>query len=248
MLYHDDDLTEEDRRRLSLPSIKAQHVAGHQPGEGFAAHSRTYPPAGSRQATGGLYPPGVDRGTTSANTSQSGHTPNTSISSLPHSAGTTATSVFSQGAMTESPKPLSPADPSGINRQRSPSLQQQLQQQQFSRRQSDRNTPPGLSLSSPHAASHGPKLPALSGFAAPEARGATHSRGGSGNENNLFASEPAFWSYIQALEEKVKFLGDKVAALEKSESDKETHLSFLTAEVEMLKGRLAGQPKEAPAA
>lgn len=57
------DMTEEDRRRLSLPAIKAQHVAGGQPTpEGFGAHSRTYPPPNQRGGAGsGLFPPNVDR-------------------------------------------------------------------------------------------------------------------------------------------------------------------------------------------
>ncbi|KAK1639045.1 hypothetical protein BDP81DRAFT_195853 [Colletotrichum phormii] len=87
---NEEDLTEEERR-LSLPSIKAQHIAGG-PGsiDGYNAHSRTYPPAGPRPGTGGLYPPNVDRGTASSTTSPSmpnsiagAHTPNTSVSSVP---------------------------------------------------------------------------------------------------------------------------------------------------------------------
>ena len=86
--------------------------------------------------------------------------------------------MFSQSGMTESPKPLSPAgmhshqlghDPS-INRQRSPSLTTQFQQQHFGRRQSSRASPPGMSLPSPHSTSQGPKLPALAGLAPPDQR------------------------------------------------------------------------------
>lgn len=159
----DVDMTEEERRRLSLPAIKAQHIVGGQvASEGYAPTSRTYPPAGQRAGTtGGLYPPNVDRvGSSSATTSPSlpnsiagAHTPNTSISSLPMSGG--SSSMYSQG-MTESPKPLSPGlthDPN-IARQRSPSLTQQFQQQQFGRRQTDRQTPPSLSLPSPHGTWH----------------------------------------------------------------------------------------------
>lgn len=108
-------MTEDDQRRQSLPSIKADHIATQPAGEGYAPHSRTYPPSGPRSAqSGGLFPPNVDRGTSSSNTSPSmpnsntsGHTPNTSISSMPMSAG--GSSMYSQSGMTESPKPLSPA-------------------------------------------------------------------------------------------------------------------------------------------
>ncbi|RDL34565.1 putative zinc finger protein 771 [Venustampulla echinocandica] len=180
------EMTEEERRRFSLPSIKTQHVSGHQGGaDNFAQHSRTYPPSGPRhgQPTGGLYPPVADRGGTSSTgtspsmqNSGSGHTPNTSISSLP--LNTAGSSMYSQSGMTESPKPLSPSgmhayqlghDPSSINRQRSPSLTTQFQQQHFGRRQSGRSSPPGMSLPSPHT-SHGPTLPALAGLAPPDQR------------------------------------------------------------------------------
>jgi len=89
--------------------------------------------------------------------------------------------MYSHGGMTESPKPLSPSgglhphphghESSTINRQRSPSLTTQFQQQHFGRRQSGRgSTPPTMSLPSPHSSSQGPKLPALSGLAPPEPR------------------------------------------------------------------------------
>jgi hypothetical protein len=186
---NENEMSEEDRRRFSLPSIKAQHVSGPGSGDSYSPHSRTpstYPPAGPRpvQPSGGLYPPNTDRvGSSSSGTSPSvqnsvvgGHTPNTSISSLPLSTG--GNSMFSQAGMTESPKPLSPAgmhshqlghDPSSINRQRSPSLTTQFQQQHFGRRQSGRGSPPGMSLPSPHT-SHGPKLPSLTGLAPPDQR------------------------------------------------------------------------------
>ncbi|KAI1253161.1 hypothetical protein MGN70_005369 [Eutypa lata] len=134
------DMSEEDRRRLSMPSIKAQHVQGNATApEGYASYSRTYPIPGS--STGRLYPPNVDHGSASSNAS---HTPGTSISSLPVAGGSAA--MYPQGAITESPKPLSPGmqghDSASANRQRSPSLTQ-FSQQHFARHQSDRQTPPG---------------------------------------------------------------------------------------------------------
>lgn len=179
---NENEMSEEDRRRFSLPAIKAQHVNAGS-GDHYAAQSRTpstYPPAGPRpgQSTGGLYPPNADRGgSSSSGTSPSipgGHSPNTSISSMPINTG--GHSMYSQSGMTESPKPLSPGgmhshqlgQDSSLNRQRSPSLTTQFQQQHFGRRQSGRASPTGMSLPSPHGA--GPKLPALAGLAPPEQR------------------------------------------------------------------------------
>ncbi|EXF83176.1 hypothetical protein CFIO01_01402 [Colletotrichum fioriniae PJ7] len=240
---NEEDLTEEERR-LSLPSIKAQHIAGG-PGsiDGYSAHSRTYPPAGPRPGTGGLYPPNVDRGTASSTTSPSmpnsiagAHTPNTSVSSVPVSG----TSVYSQSGMTESPKPLSPGhDTNNIARQRSPSLTQQFQQHQYGRRPSDRNTSPAF------------VAPASQAGAAPA--GAAHARGssgtqpGSGAENggNMFATDPGVWAYIQSLEDKVKQLSDKVTAFEKAESAKQAQIGLLTSEVTGLKKQLEARGDEA---
>nr|XP_036585360.1 zinc finger protein crol gamma [Colletotrichum truncatum]KAF6795257.1 zinc finger protein crol gamma [Colletotrichum truncatum] len=235
----EDDMTEEERR-LSLPSIKAQHVAGQGSMDGYNPHARTYPPAGPRPGTtGGLYPPNVDRGASSTNTSPSmpnsiagGHTPNTSVSSMPVSGG----SIYSQSGMTESPKPLSPGaahDTNNIARQRSPSLTQQFQQQHFGRRPSERNTSPA--------------------FAAPAGApaGATHARSASGhagsgaeNGNNMFASDPGLWAYVQNLEDKVKQLSDKITAFEKADTAKQAQIGLLTSEVTGLKKQLEAREAE----
>jgi hypothetical protein len=183
------EMTEEERRRLSLPTIKAQHVPGNQGSQDsyISRATNTYPPTGARpgQSTGGLHPPNADRGGSSSsgtsptlqNNLGSGHTPGNNLSSMALSAG--GGSMFAQSGMTESPKPLSPAgmhshqlghDPLSINRQRSPSLTTQFQQQHFGRRQSDKTSPTNMSLPSPHSSSQGPKLPAISGLAPPDQR------------------------------------------------------------------------------
>jgi hypothetical protein len=135
------DMTEEEKRRLSsLPSIKAQHVEGtFSIFFNLAAHSPTMSPLGVNQ--GQLFSQNPER----APASSTSHTPGTSISSLPIAGGNP--SMYAQTGMTESPKPLSPGlqaqDAAGVNRQRSPSLTTQFQQQHFGRHQSDRRTPPG---------------------------------------------------------------------------------------------------------
>lgn len=217
-----DNGEEDELRRQSLPSINAQHVSGGS-ADSYSAHSRTYPPAGPRGSTGGLYPPNVNQSQASSNASASipnsmasGHTPNTSISSVPVGGGNAG--MYSQTGITESPKPLSPGvqghEPTSIARQRSPSLSQQIQQQQFGRRQSE--------LQSPHSGQARPKLPGLShpGFAPSNSTGFSHNRSGSGaqasgDSGNMFAqSDPSVWAYIQTLEEKVKSLTEKVASLD----------------------------------
>ncbi|KAF4977747.1 hypothetical protein FZEAL_5766 [Fusarium zealandicum] len=216
-----DNADEEELRRQSLPSITAQHVTGAQ-NDAYGAHARTYPPPGARPGTGGLYPPNVNQSQTSSTASQSvgnslaGHTPNTSISSVPVAAANA--NMYSQTGITESPKPLSPGvqghEVNNLARQRSPSLTQQLQQQQFGRRTSD--------LQSPHSTQPRPKLPGLSHpeFAAPGSTSFSHNRSGSGaqpsNESgNMFAqSDPSVWAYVQTLEEKVKMLSERVTSLD----------------------------------
>lgn len=174
------DLSDEDPRRASLPSIQAQHVS-HTPRETLYPSSRssnTYPPAGPRQRanTGNsLYVPGqepINSSSTSSGGSHSilnvsGHSANTSISSTIQS-----TVGYMGGNMTESPKPLSPSGmvsyqlghDNNTSRQRSPSLSTQFQHQHLIRQDSAR-TSPHINLPSPH--SQGPKLPSLSGLAPP---------------------------------------------------------------------------------
>lgn len=217
------DNPEEELRRQSMPTVNSQHVSGGE-NESYGSHSRTYPPV-SRPAGSGLYPPNVNQAQANSTGSSSvpnssmasNHTPNTSISSAPVSGGSTG--MYSQTGMTESPKPLSPGVPghesSNTNRQRSPGLSQQLQQQQLAgRRQSE--------LQSPHSGQAQNKLPGLShpGYSATSSSGFTHGRTPSGpqpnsDSRNMFAqSDPSVWAYIQAMEDKIKSLSDKVVALD----------------------------------
>ncbi|KAL2134034.1 hypothetical protein VTI74DRAFT_1198 [Chaetomium olivicolor] len=221
------DMTEEDRRRLSMPSIKTQHVAGQGGAEGYGvAHANTYPPAGARPGVaGGLYPPNLDRGSSSSNTSPSvpnSHTPHTSISSMPLSAG--SSSLYSHGGMTESPKPLSPGVQANAAGQRPANEQQQ--------------GAPGLSLPSHGTAAQGRGRP----------RAASGAASAPGGENNAFAGpDPGLWAYFQHLEGTVKKLTAQMEAeargkaqmLEKLNAH-EQHIAALTAEVAALRQQQAG--------
>ncbi|KAI0009735.1 hypothetical protein F4779DRAFT_580465 [Xylariaceae sp. FL0662B] len=233
------EMTEEERRHLNLPGIKAQHVQGAN--------------------TGRLYPPNVDRGSGSSNAS---HTPGTSISSLPIGSGNPA--MYPQSTMTESPKPLSPSglqshDSANINRQRSPSLTTQFQQQHFGRHQSDRHVTPGYTAAD--AAKYAVSAASAQGIVAasqsasvgsgqqvPAGVGAGHSRtssgpgqnGGSGDSssNNIFATDQGIWAYIHNLEEQVRQLNERVQAMEATERSQEDKITYLTNELGSLRSQV----------
>ncbi|TPX17983.1 uncharacterized protein E0L32_011951 [Thyridium curvatum] len=258
----DTDMTEEERRRLSLPSIKAQHVSGAQaPLDGYSHHSRTYPPAGARASTaGGLYPPNVERGSgSSSNTSPSipgGHTPSTSISSMPTSAG--ATSMYSHG-MTESPKPLSPS-----MQQHQAGHDPHRQHDAAGRRPSDLSAPHGTSPESNvnplldvarfNASSHSG---APQGAAMPPSQqhpiGAHHSRtssghaasGGSGDSAaHVFPADQGMWSVIQSLEERLRQREERDKAQESTaqarDTQRDTQIAYLTSQVNTLSTENSG--------
>ncbi|KAI1845704.1 hypothetical protein JX266_008069 [Neoarthrinium moseri] len=268
---NDADMTEEDRRRLSLPApaIKAQHVQGSQAvPEGYAPHSRTYPPGST--AGGRLYPPSVEHGSVSSNAS--------GVSA----AGGNA-SMYSQTGMTESPKPLSPGQTheGHANRQRSPSLTTQFQQQHFGRHQTDRQTPPGSSHFSSYPEALVAQLDSVPGFTTsdgrfpgagtgsetapatqaasgagvsnqpgiPQTASVPGQNGGSGDStsNNLFATDQGIWAYIHTLEENVKELVGRVHVLEQSEQSHEDKIAQLTSTVTALRGQLETKP-DAPSA
>lgn len=247
------DMTEEDRRRLSLPTptIKAQHVQGGQaPSEGYAPHSRTYPPSAS---TGGrLFPPNVEHGSVSS--AVSGAAPATGVNA----------SLYSQTGMTESPKPLSPgqAHDGSITRQRSPSLTTQFQQQQFGRHQTDRQTPPGSSQHSSYPEALVAQLSSVPGFATSDGRYApqgnaqaaatgpqagdvsqqsaagTEQHGGDGSANSFLGADQSIWVYIHNLEENFKEMSARVENLEQSERSHEERIVQLNDEVAMLRAQL----------
>ncbi|KAK0730696.1 hypothetical protein B0H67DRAFT_46580 [Lasiosphaeris hirsuta] len=262
-------ITEDERRRLSAPSIKAQHVVGQPGQDGFAVHSNTYPPTSARSA-GGLYPPNVDRGSTGSATSPSvpNHTPHTSISSqsMPLSAG--SSSMYSQSGMTESPKPLSPSGAQTNQAgQKRGALNQQQQQQQ-----------PASMLSLPtHGMSPAAKQAWLSQYppadgnypegnaAAPSPSGRGRGRGSSGaaaqrqvsngtgpSENNIFSgADQGLLNYINSLSTEVTKLKADADARKKTEAElvekvtaHEQHISLLASELASLRQQLPGANEE----
>lgn len=248
------DMTDEERRRLSLPSVKGQHVPGQPTQDGYVAHSNTYPPAGPRPPhAGGLYPPNMDRGSASSTTSPSvpnSHTPHASMSSVPVGAGTS--SMYSQSGMTESPRPLSPGvnqagQDAALARQRSPA-------QHAVYRQSD---PAASGLSLPvHGMSPRTKQAWLSQYppadrkatqgatapittsptqAAARGRGRAASGANAGHVSNgihpenagmFINNEHGMWDYVQQLELKMKHMAEEVEALKKDNTHLREKLSM----------------------
>ncbi|KAL1837503.1 hypothetical protein VTJ49DRAFT_3731 [Mycothermus thermophilus] len=219
------ELTEEERRRLSMPSIKAQHVVGQAGSEGYGGHPNTYPPTGAR--AGGLYPPNAaDRGSSSSTTSPtvapSNHTPQTSVSSIP---------FYSQSGMTESPKAQSPAAQANAAGQ----LRGAHDPQQHS-----------LLPLAPHGSNNTSTDQDTAGRV--QARTAT-----AGSSGSTSAMDTGMWTYLQHLEGMVKRLTSQFEAevrnnaqlLEKLNTH-EQHIAALTAEVAALRQQLA--PPPAPAA
>ncbi|KAI4204608.1 MAG: hypothetical protein LQ348_001267 [Seirophora lacunosa] len=181
-----------DSRKGSLPSIKGSvasmngsvpSMVHHSPADGHTSYATrqpsTYPPiAGPQPNPGGLYPPMASPGAGSS-TSNSPRQTSFNQTSASSTFAAPSQNVFAQGgAMTESPKPLSPSShqlghpDSGISRNRSPSSTQQYQQQQFGRRASTRNSPPPMALPLMPPGGHpgAPHLPSLPGLPPPDLR------------------------------------------------------------------------------
>lgn len=218
----DDDASSNDIAGRSLPAIRrpeaspeAQRHSGSEASGAYQARQpSTYPPVGVRDpGSGGLYPPnsavgGSGGGPSTSNSLGIQASPAhyqtsgaASISNFPASGS----NVFSQGSITESPKPLSPGGTashqlghheSGIRRVRSPSLTQQFQQQQFGRRASTLNNSPQLGVPSPLSGSNhpsAPQLPSLPGLTPPDPRYTLPSQSGGVNHAGGQAS-PGFQS------------------------------------------------------
>ncbi|KAL8991413.1 MAG: hypothetical protein Q9177_000161 [Variospora cf. flavescens] len=191
-----------DSRKGSLPSIKGSvpvpgmnggsvpSMVHHSPVDSHTSYATrqpsTYPPVAGQPNPGGLYPPMASPGAGSS-TSNSPRQTSFNQTSASSTFAAPNQNVFAQGgAMTESPKPLSPGShqlghpDSGISRNRSPSLTQQYQQQPFGRRASTRNSPPPMALQLMPPGGHpgAPHLPSLPGLPPPDLRFTLHSQPG----------------------------------------------------------------------
>ncbi|KLU87667.1 zinc finger protein 740 [Magnaporthiopsis poae ATCC 64411] len=220
------DMTEDDRRRLSLSAgVKAQHAVASAP-DGFGAHARPYPPTMARPGT--------------------------------------------TGAMTESPKALSPENALAVqlgpetaqansSSQRSPSTTAQMAQA-YGRRQE-----PGGAQGAPASTTIGPGPPsgavnhqAATGAHSRASSGLGHSQnGGSGDSSaNLFASgDDGLWAYIHSVDAKweaaIKQLLERTAGLEAAKSALENQVLYqdnkigqLTEEVSFLRQQLTASRNE----
>ncbi|KAI0175675.1 hypothetical protein GGR52DRAFT_537709 [Hypoxylon sp. FL1284] len=220
------DMTEEDRRRLSLSNAKTQHGQG--------------------STTGRLYPPNVDRGSGSSNASQTTGVGNPAMY---------AQSAMTESPKPLSPSGIQGHDAANAARQRSPSLTTQFQQQHFGRHQSDRHTPPVPGFPAADAARYAASAGAVQS-AAPTSQGTSansslqttaggHSQtssapgqnGGSGDStsNNIFATDQGIWAYIHSLEGQVKQLNERVQAMEAAGRSQDEKITYLTGEVSTLR-------------
>lgn len=183
----DDEIDDQQARRGSEPSRKRAHLETPQDPnrQVYRQHSSTYPPVGPGQgrahgsSLSSMGPPTVVHPGSSTATSpreMSGQPSPAGGSSLGSSYYASPGQVFQQqGVMTESPKPLSPGQPpdqhrlsvdaamGGQNRNRSPSLTTQFQQQHFGRGSVGRPPPPQPpgQFAPGQQAPHGPVLPPL---------------------------------------------------------------------------------------
>ncbi|KAK4128419.1 hypothetical protein N657DRAFT_638892 [Parathielavia appendiculata] len=245
------ELSEDERRRLSMPSIKTPHVAGT---EGYGGgHSNTYPPAGQRPgAASGLYPPNVDGGSSSSNTANS-HTPQTSISSsIPLSAGSSG--MYSQTGMTESPKPLSPgAQANAAGQPRAGNGAQQLSLPSHGMSPAAKQA--WLSQYPPadrDATQGNAAAPNQRGRGRAAASGAAPPQGTVNSSNGVVAPDWGSYTYFQHLEAMVQRLTSQVEAEARSKAQlleklnaHDQHIAALTAEIATLRQQLAPPPPPA---
>ncbi|KAL9098736.1 MAG: hypothetical protein Q9163_005659 [Psora crenata] len=201
---HMDEDSHETPSGRSLASIRRHDAPPPDPQRRLSGHHdphqprqpNTYPPVAARPpVTGGLYPPppaASPRGGSGASTAHSSLNHYPPLPSASSAYQTSGPNVFAQGGMTESPKPLSPGgatthapqqghgDPSIHHRNRSPSLTQQLQHQQYRRATGNKTSPP-MNLPPPpppppppshpgSSISATPHLPPLQGLTPPDPR------------------------------------------------------------------------------
>ncbi|KAF2141725.1 uncharacterized protein K452DRAFT_228127 [Aplosporella prunicola CBS 121167] len=217
LVYHGGDAADDDRmdedgpggRRVSEPSKGRQgsHSSYHQ-------HSSTYPPIAGRgmsgsSVRGSMFPPGTGTGGSGPSRDPSGHPSpkavGSSLSSM-HYPGQTP-SVFAQGSMTESPKPISPGQMEPQHRQgaiegasvpggRSPSMSGPAHpQQQYQSGAGTGSSPMGLRP--PVANSHAPQLPSLPGLSSNIRMPIENKLGAQGAKQNAQASHALGPSMLQ---------------------------------------------------
>ncbi|KAL8675315.1 MAG: hypothetical protein Q9168_000272 [Polycauliona sp. 1 TL-2023] len=188
----DDEMDAGASRKGSLPSIQRHEAPNYSGSDGQASYAArppsTYPPIIGRQPKpGGLYPPMASPGTGSSTSNSPRQTTFSQSSGGSTFPAPPTQNVFAPGgSMTESPKPLSPsshqlghAEPS-IHRNRSPSLTQQYQQQQFGRNPNLQNPSTAMSLPPIPPSGHpgALQLPSLPGLPTPDLKFTLHSQAG----------------------------------------------------------------------
>lgn len=183
---------EGDDRRQSMPTIKRSEApsdtAQHSVSSTSFRQPSTYPPIQGKPpggVAGGLFPPPTSHGGSSSSTSPLSQNSTLPYPQAPGHQPSQSSTVFPQGAMTESPKPLSPGtvgnashnhNDSSMYRNRSPSLTQQYQHQMFGRGSGRGRTPPATSGSLPPPQQIAPQLPPPTTLNPPDSRYTLHSQ------------------------------------------------------------------------
>ncbi|KAL9616498.1 MAG: hypothetical protein Q9160_008641 [Pyrenula sp. 1 TL-2023] len=183
---------EGDDRRQSMPTIKRSEAPNdtsqHSVSSASFRQPSTYPPIQGRPpggVAGGLFPPPTSHGGSSSSTSPLSQNGTLPFPQAPGHQPTQGSTVFPQGAMTESPKPLSPGtvgntqhnhSDSNVYRNRSPSLTQQYHHQMFGRGSGRGRTPPAASGSLPPPQQIAPQLPPPTALNPPDSRYTLHSQ------------------------------------------------------------------------
>jgi predicted nucleic acid-binding Zn-ribbon protein len=268
----DDD--DDSGRRVSEPARKRQNTANSSTQGPYQQHSSTYPPIIANRAPMGhnnlrpLYQPGPNNHSRDQSTNISPKLAPSSMSSLHFN--TNQPNIFGPGGMTESPKPLSPGQiehrlnvPDGsYPGPRSPSLTQQVHQQNIARGTGRGGSPMGLA---PLHSSTGPHLPSLPGLSPMINK--RDSQGGSKNGPSMLhqqlsgpgtASQPGSMSShggsVSSMRDAMgsqsidvgQFVRDFESRMARMEKEHEQKLAMLQAEVTTLRAQLAQQHQQAP--
>ncbi|KAF2280763.1 uncharacterized protein EI97DRAFT_497526 [Westerdykella ornata] len=273
IMYHerDGEGDEDDDgtgRRVGEPPRKRQNTGNSMQGPYHQQHSSTYPPIARGPSSHNLHPmyssgpvgPSRDQAT-----DVSPKIAPASLNNLPYHANSQP-NVFSQGGMTESPKPLSPGqadqhrlgahDGTLPSHPRSPNMGQQMHQQNFSRRTGRGSSPRALGPPQQHAG--GPQLPPLHGMAqggkgsgpsmlhqqipgpgTESQPGSMSSHGGSGSSMREIMGRPTVdvWQTVREMENRMA----------RMEEEHQKRIQSLQEEVTKLRAQLAHQHVEASA-
>ena len=251
---------DEDGRRVSEPARKRQNTGNSTQGP-YRQHSSTYPPLAANRAQmggNGLFPPVPNGPSANHSTNISPKLAPGSLSSLHYTAN--QANMFSQGGMTESPKPISPGQqdqhrlgaPEGMSGPRSPNIHPNFT------RGAGRGSPSlGMAPPQTNSAPHLPALPGLGPNIIPKQASQSGKNGSSMLQHQQMAgsgSQPGSMSSHGASStgsvrdsmggqslEILQYVRELEARIGKMAQEHEAKMSSLQTEVTTLRAQLAQQ-------